>query len=61
MATYPTSEYSPKLLAKLAAMLTELDDDELLALVPDVKNKNPQAKQLLLAELKKRVLPNQKL
>jgi len=52
------SNYSPELLAKLETMLTEIDDDELLALVPDATRKSPQAKQLLLAELKKRVSPN---
>ena len=53
------SAYSPEMRARLEAMLAELRDDELLALVADTKHKTPQGRQLLAEELKKRVSPNQ--
>jgi hypothetical protein len=57
MKTYHTDGYTPETAEKLAAMLTELSDAELLALVPDTKHKSAQGKQLLLDELKKRISP----
>jgi hypothetical protein len=51
--------YSPELRAAVTAMLTELTDAELLLLVPYAAAVKGEPRDLLLAELKTRVSPNQ--